>query len=207
MNRKSNLTFKIGVTGFHKELIGKVNFFELDTIDPALNAASKLAKTFDFAIHMNANHFYFKPDSPTPLYDRVLSLVEMNENSGSEACILKLNPKFFEAHRLTEVVAPFKKIWDTHTKIKLWVDLPKALPPSLRSSLSFASDPFWHSRKKTKYWRIHGWHDQRWVRRYSEEHLKSLAKDCAKFKPDFLVFAHSQRTIQVLEFLKIRNTI
>jgi hypothetical protein len=203
---RSRLHF--GVTGFHEELVGKIDFFEMDSFDPALKSLFfrsnlSLSAPAEFGVHISANHYYFRPESPIPLYDRVQALIEICESANAKACVLKLTPSFFETQNLESVIIPFQIIWNARTQINLWVDLPNLLPTSLSTNLFLATDPFCHKKKTTGYWRIHGWAESRWVRRYGEETLKTLAKDCVRFKPMFLVFAHSQRVNQILEFSRI----
>jgi hypothetical protein len=199
---------QLGVTGFHEELLGEVDLFEIDTFDPILKTAHGTSRLRSVGskngmIHLSANHYYFKSDSPLSLDERLQKLIEMSESVDAQGCILKLNASFFESQTLEEGIGPFETLWKSQTKIPLWIDLPQEFPRALKLEPHFSTDPLWHQRRETPYWRIHGWHDTRWVRKYSDETLKSLAKECVRFKPSFLVFAHSQRIMQVLEFSKI----
>jgi hypothetical protein len=114
---------------------------------------------------------------------------------------LKLPPSFFDTDTLEDTIAPFIERWQKQSSLKIWVDLPANLPSTLEMQDIFGVDPFWHKPQSNRYWRVHGWHDTRWVRRYSDETLKTLAKNCVRHKPEVVVFAHSQRFAQSLEFL------
>ena len=50
------------------------------------------------------------------------------------------------------------------------------------------------------YWKIHGWHPDRWIRRYGQEALARLALWMRKTQATHVCFAHSQRVEQLQEF-------
>jgi hypothetical protein len=50
-----------------------------------------------------------------------------------------------------------------------------------------------------RYWRIHGWHETRWVRRYAESQLLEALTSARRAGVGFLTLAHSQRAEQLVE--------
>jgi hypothetical protein len=206
-SKKTETSLKIGIAGFHRELVGTVHFFEIDSHDPLLESKRSVNRLRTesrelYELNISANHYYFRKNSPLTLEDRALQLLELCENLNAKECVLKLTPSFFDLYTIEESIDRFHQIWCTETKKNLLVDLPAYFPKSLLVRSNYILDPCWHKITQGGYWRIHGWHDARWVRRYSEDALSKLAKNCLRFKPMALVFAHSQRVSQVQEFLK-----
>lgn len=55
----------------------------------------------------------------------------------------------------------------------------------------------------SQFWRIHGWHPERWVRLYSQKQIEHLAKSIIDFRPKFVTLAHSQRHQQWSELEQV----
>jgi len=51
----------------------------------------------------------------------------------------------------------------------------------------------------SNYWRIHGWHPDRWVRLYGPSQIHDLAMSIKHYRPAFVTLAHSQREKQFFE--------
>jgi hypothetical protein len=202
-----SLRTELGVTGFHPRLVGTVDFFEMDSFDVSLQKLNfvKRLRSKNFGIEMSANYFYFRAKAAIPLVDRVNSLLDLCERTHARACNLKLNPAFFETQTLITGISRFEKEWLSRTALPLRLELPRSVPTSLTLHSRLILDPFWHKPKKSVSWKIHGWADSRWVRRYSDEELQSLVKKCIRFQPERLIFAHSQRVAQVAEYLELRS--
>jgi hypothetical protein len=70
--------------------------------------------------------------------------------------------------------------------------LPRALPPG--------------EARPGLYWKIHGWHPARWIRRYSEEALKELWYLARDSQATHVCLAHSQRVAQLGELRAVRDS-
>jgi hypothetical protein len=55
------------------------------------------------------------------------------------------------------------------------------------------------TRAQSSYWRIHGWHTERWVRLYAPTQIQGLARSIKQYAPRFVTLAHSQRQRQWFE--------
>jgi len=55
----------------------------------------------------------------------------------------------------------------------------------------------------SKYWKIHGWHPTRWIRRYSREALQELWQLSVHAQATHVCLAHSQRVAQLTELKEI----
>lgn len=71
------------------------------------------------------------------------------------------------------------------------------------------TDPLWEGKPNLSrpYWRIHGWHSERWIRLYSTDTLQELAKLAHVYSPRFISFAHSQREIQMVKFAQLSSLL
>ena len=187
----------IGVSGYHEALRRKVDFFEVET-----SFESSSAK-LSCSLHLTANHYFYRMKSEIPLKERVELLKEAHDRILPEQVSLKLTPSFFNLNTLESSIYPFQALWRKLSPTPLLIDLPSVIPRHLNTSPLLVTDPLWHCFKKSSHWKVHGWNDSRWVRRYPESDLQRLAKASIKQKPKTLVFGHSQRAEQVLEFLKI----
>lgn len=76
------------------------------------------------------------------------------------------------------------------------IDTPRA---------SWVADPLWHPpsflRKKSIF-KVHGWHESRWIRYYGPLQLEKLRTVCKKMKPGILLFGHSKREEEAATFLQ-----
>ena len=191
---------KVGVSGFEPGLMDVADFFEIDAHD---SDSLKTALRKKALISLSANHFYFTHSDAEVFQDRIELLSESANASGAFYCLLKLPPSFFERYTLEQKIAQFLKIWNRFSSVPVVIDLPRNVQKFSQKGYEFANDPLWAPIKKSKCWKIHGWHDARWVRMYSEQDLVALKKKTAKFKPEYLIFGHSQRTIQIRQFLAL----
>jgi len=60
----------------------------------------------------------------------------------------------------------------------------------------FIPDPAWDSpfrASRASYWKLHGWHPDRWVRRYGEAQLAAVSEKILKARPNHVCLAHSGR--------------
>jgi hypothetical protein len=112
----------------------------------------------------------------------------------------------------------FDALKDDMTRIRLTIDtqyIDACFPVSLiwvrRGNVIY--DPlapdawqiFDERRKPTssQFWRVHGWHPERWVRIYSQKQIEHLAKSIIDFRPKFVKLAHSERHQQRSELEQV----
>jgi hypothetical protein len=199
---------KVGITGYHSDLEWIVDFFEVDAQD--LDSQSTVHRRKVPAI-LSANHFFFTHSDPEVFRDRIELLAGSAEKIRARFCLLKLPPRFFERYRMDEVLGRFKEEWKCHTDLEFVVDLPQESPRSIMNRLpnhhKWSIDPLWRTPRKSKCWKVHGWHDARWIRMYADSDLIRLAKCFQKLKPEFLIFGHSQRVVQIKQFLDLGGNL
>lgn len=84
--------------------------------------------------------------------------------------------------------------------IELFFDFGKLGPPPRLEKDFCVCDPLWFKEKPWgRYWKVHGWRESWWVRRYSSAQLKQIANAVGEFEPKFLVMGHSHRIEQLRE--------
>ena len=115
--------------------------------------------------------------------------------------------------RIQNLIVRFKK----NSNIPVYFDFGKqGIPHAVRSlNLSHCvCDPIWdpqwdsgwHERGlRSQYWKVHRWHSERWIQKYSKEDINHVFNAAERFKPRFLIFAHSQRRLQYLKLFKRGN--
>ena len=203
---------KLGIYGFYPKLIGKIDFFEVSLPLPLLTIKKirerQRSTTKPFSIHFLANHFYYQKNLKYTLREKIELLLEHCENTQANLCTLKITPRAFLETALEEDLSVLLQLWKKNTSLTLNIELPAELPRVLAIKKHDVIDPFWHSRliKKADQWKIHGWHESRWIRMYSEEQLLWLLKKSKKEKPTSILFAHSQRETQISQFIKLSQT-
>ena len=203
---------RIGISGYSERLCGKVDCFEVDAQDPVLGSRSFRKKVLGSSteIVLRFGQAFFNHNDPLVLkekFEAVLETVPLVEPVGG---LMSLPPKFWDRMTIRDHLAPWAQLWRSRFEIPLWIDPPAESPtraPELASDsrIAWAGDPLWEPQVKRKaaFWKIHGWHDTRWVRKYSQESLLDLAREVGRHRPSFVIFGHSQREAQCLEFLNL----
>jgi hypothetical protein len=197
---------KIGVSGFFPELVGKVSLFDIDAFEQEQLKRVRESKS---ELIVTAGHFFFSHQEVEIFQDRISQLADLCEEYQAQACNLRLPPSFFN-HGFHQYPLPrFLSHWKERSRIPVMIDLPKQSTLPNRKTIDqlkgglISLDPLWIKPKKTYCWKIHGWHDGRWVRFYSTTALEKLAMACKRWNPEVLIFAHSQRLKQSLQFLDL----
>jgi hypothetical protein len=195
---------KVGITGYHADLEGVADFFEIDAHD--LDSQSIVARR-NLSTVISANHFFFIHEDPEVFQDRIELLAGRSEKISARFCLLKLPPRFFEKYDLDETFGRFLSVWKRHSAKQVMLDLPQEIPRGFlerwKGDSVFSLDPLWHKPHSGMCWKVHGWHDARWIRMYAESDLVRLKKNAAKFLPEYLIFGHSQRMVQIKQFLEL----
>lgn len=79
----------------------------------------------------------------------------------------------------------------------LYFDFGRSGPPKWAEPERCVADPLWfQDRPWSDFWKIHGWHLERWVRRYSPGDLDRLVRLAGRYFPKFVILGHSQRCAQ-----------
>ncbi|NDG85413.1 MAG: hypothetical protein EBX52_10325 [Proteobacteria bacterium] len=71
-------------------------------------------------------------------------------------------------------------------------------------------DPHWHRKALPKvkvpvHFKLHGWHPERWMRRYGEKLGQDIVKNIRRFPYSVLILAHSGRVIEAVDFARWRS--
>jgi hypothetical protein len=190
---------KIGISGYEKTLDGKVDFFELDFQENHFS----FVQSSEIMVTLN-QFFYRNSISLSEKIDLIKSRVPISKVIGFS---IRLIPSFFEKQKLEDQVFPLLEEIKSEFSTPAWIDLNQNVPNQLKIDQRFSTDPLWKQPVQGGLWKIHGWHEARWVRRYSTKDLLRLKKLAHQYEPSFVTFAHSQRATQVDEFLKLNVRI
>lgn len=91
--------------------------------------------------------------------------------------------------------------------IDLYFDFGRSGPPTWAEPELCVADPLWFRDKPwSDFWKIHGWHPERWVRRYSPDDLDRLVRLADRHVPKFVILGHSQRGAQWEELPHTRRS-
>lgn len=203
----------VGVSGWASELVGLVDAFEIDALDPLLESArerrrlASLAARGQAQILISASSFFFRPgEEPAEQEEKRSLLRELCASTNAVACSLKLPPGFCRQEGTAARLHEFIRGWRRDGEgVSLWVDPGKSGYDPADTILT-AEDPLWGNPKRSDYWRIHGWHASRWVRLYGREELERIVLLSRKLRPRWIIFTHSQRRLQAPAFReRLRN--
>ncbi len=144
--------------------------------------------------------FWFLGGEDRPERDERASILEGHcLRFSAAACVLKLTASLLADDAGAERVLSLQYRWRLARDCPLYLDPGRDGPPAWAIPENCVSDPLWFEGKVwSDYWKIHGWHRERWVRRYSESAIASLAAQASERRPRFLVLGHSQRETQCL---------
>lgn len=188
---------KIGISGYERDLDGKIDFFELDLSDRGSNPPKRSGVIYSL------NQFFYRHPNPIPLSERIEMIDAKASNAQTLAFSIRLTPRFFESHQLDRDVLPLLRALVYEFGLPVYIDLPQTAADLCKMEPTFSTDPLWTKPRQGGLWKIHGWHKVRWVRRYSKQQLEQLKKLTSRYQPHFLIFGHSQRAQQIQEFLNL----
>jgi hypothetical protein len=196
---------KVGFKGCPALTFRGVDFFEIDALDELFNLRRSIIKFRKNLLgHQSAvilaNQYFFIGSDESDRIEKAVLLRERAQYLGAKVCIIN-------AASAKSSICEFKFAVQelSENGISVYLDSDQDKNPQTASipKLLGVLDPLWdHKRcKNYNYWRVHGWHPERWVRMYSSEALRSLAVQVKKIKPEYLSFAHSQRETQAISFI------
>ncbi len=201
------LNIEVGVKGMPEgELLRKITFFEVDALDPELRLRRSRTRFIKrLASHqklaLSLNHYFLRGRDTAESLERVRLALELFTDWGAHSISIRVPSSFIHSLTIEETLHLFFKEF-THAGVH---------PPrvdadfQVQSPLELIGDPVWSDTReefKRKEWRIHGYHHARWIRMYSEEVLMSLARSAQFYRPERILFAHSQRFLQSQAFVK-----
>lgn len=145
--------------------------------------------------------------------ERVSLLLEHCERSRAAACVISVPPSLHSREgapaTLARLVARFKR----DGSCPVYFDFGRAGPPRWADPALAVTDPLWPLEQPSacgsgpelfgRYWKIHGWHPDRWVRRYASEQLGRLIELARAHQPEFVILAHSSRVEQWRELASL----
>lgn len=154
------------------------------------------------ACTLQGTFWYLSAEDLPEQLEREALLVEEQERLGACACVINLPPAWIAKAEAEEKVRAFLRRRSGSRSIPIYFDFGKLGPPPWMDRTYCVSDPLWFEGEVWgDYWKIHGWHPDRWVRLYSRESLLNLKSWAARHEPRFVVLAHSQREAQLRELL------
>jgi hypothetical protein len=165
-------------------------------VQTTLSRRSALAHPY---ISLNGSFWFLSAPEPDELRERQELLQARAARLKAQACVLTLTSSFLDRSDASRRVSELLNAW---RGCPLFFDVSQNRAPSWIPPELAVEDPFWFSRRpRGRYWKIHGWHTERWVRRYAEKELSMLATKIGRYQPKFVVLGHSQR-VQQLGVLK-----
>ncbi len=194
---------------------------EIDALDPVLDSPRKALRLRtelgeEFSVALVAGLFFLTRDSRAVdssgaelavIAERIRLLSERCERVGAVACILRTPPSFWLSAGPEIALARIREEW-SRSSARLFFDFGQGGHQRAIGDFERAADPLWTKPEpRSPYWRVHGWHAVRWVRRYSQEALLGLHRAVNLYRPPFVVFAHSQRSEQAEDFLKLADFV
>jgi hypothetical protein len=130
--------------------------------------------------------------------ERFEILNEVCTHWSAAACVLRLTLPFLAQPESEEQVFEFYKRWQRQLACPLYFECGRDGPPAWLDPSYCVSDPLWFQGQAwSSYWKIHGWHEERWVRQYAQSELVHLATLAKEYRPRYVVLAHSQRSQQI----------
>ena len=201
---------QIGVKGVPETgWIDQIDFFELDALDPRLVSSFGRKKIEGRLlphqkITLSFGHFFLRGSDSTDRRERARLALEKFQQHGAQSSSILVPPSLQSSPELYESLKYFRDEFKNQKLPPPRVDTScgKELP------LERVGDPVWGNTKDeylTKEWRIHGHHATRWVRLYSKEALVDLSQKTKLHLPERIIFAHSQRFLQAVEFSALLN--
>lgn len=172
----------------------------LDLPSRARTAVEKLSRSAAHEVVLGLPFCYLNRD-PDSTPERVEQIREAIECFPTRALLLRMHARDWENSLLAHQTL---RLLSRSLKTELWADFGRStLLDEGNSHLKIVTDPFWHPDKKTDHaplYKIHGWHLARWIRLYGREQLESLCRLCLRTRPEIVLFAHSMRNEESLEF-------
>lgn len=100
--------------------------------------------------------------------------------------------------------------WSPPAGVRLWFDSERVEKPATaqRSATKAEAvvDPLWHSPARlatARIYKVHGWHPTRWIRYYGALQLTQLARRCQRNAPEVVLFGHSMRNEEAINFREL----
>jgi hypothetical protein len=153
------------------------------------------------------SHSFLNCDDLAELLEKVDLIFETCSARKAMAATVSVPPRLHLLPGLSAAVRTFL----AHAKkqrFRVYFDFGKTGPPPWMDTSHCVSDPLWFRGEAfSDYWRIHGWHSERWVRLYSKEDLDYLVQLTHFHKPAVVILGHSQRNLQFEEIRKILQTL
>ena len=147
-------------------------------------------------ITVRFSHWFLSAPEEVEHEERVQNLLETLALKQVLAGVVNVSARTLDdPSSMGRIESLFKQTNDRN--ISLYFDFGRYGNPNWIDPGSCVFDPLWFNEKPSScYWKIHGWHSERWVRQYSEQELVRLVDLASKFAPRFIVLAHSQRIAQ-----------
>lgn len=141
---------------------------------------------------------FLRSTDPSELSELHSILIEDCKRYASIACVVNVPLGWLVRLGSDFSVRALIKRWKPEGPCPLYFDFGRAEPLNWIDPSMIVSDPLWGTAPlRCDYWRIHGWHPERWVRLYSRGDLEELAKRAKRHRPRAVVLCHSMRVAQL----------
>ena len=178
---------RVGVAHRAGDPVEKGSVLEIDPSD----ASRKIS-----AAVVRFSHFYLSATDDAEHEERLEILFETCRRVGVSAATVSV-PSALHAMPYLKMRMRALLSRANAENLAFFFDFGKNVRPMAIDREHCVSDPLWFRGEAwSVYWRIHGWHPERWVRRYPAEDLDFLAKLARKTPPEFIILAHSERRAQ-----------
>lgn len=150
-------------------------------------------------ITVSASKWFLGGEDLSDTLERFESLKELCSAQQAVAATIKVGLSQIAATNNSSILKAVLKHWSDSAPCPIFFESTKWSVP-LEIEFPFVADPLWQKLQAgSLYWKVHGWHRERWVRRYSTQEFSDLAKQVELFSPEWLVLGHSGRLEQFAE--------
>lgn len=149
------------------------------------------------AFTVNFSFWYINAQEAAEHYERESILLENCEHLRPIAVVISIPPSVGRNSRTPYRVHSLIERINSVGACPIYFDFGRSIPPPWIDPRYCVSDPLWNSGIIWgDYWKIHGWHLERWIRIYPLNQLKQLHHLSLDLAPKFVILAHSQRAEQ-----------
>jgi hypothetical protein len=180
-----------------------VTEWDLQTL---IDLEPRQAKAARSALSRAPHHAWIVSTGSAALQRQLEAVEELALSFPIQALLVRINFKALGAEELLlsarRRLAPSLELWIDPGKDAKKIDTKLLRSQSVTQprAIRWVGDPLWHPKslwKDCSIYKLHGWHESRWVRYYGSQQLKLLMELCRKHKPEVLLLGHSKREEEI----------
>jgi|GEM_PF-5781302 len=184
---------QISIWGISKIASNPPEALPLIEITPDDAPALKKKKAFT----LNFSFWHINAQEDIEHYERESILLENCESLRPLAVVISIPPSVVRNSRTQYRVHSLIERINLVGLCPIYFDFGRLVPPLWIDPRYCVSDPLWNAGIIWgDYWKIHGWHPERWIRIYPLTQLRRLYHLASDLAPKFVILAHSQRAEQ-----------